>query len=94
MNRENFIKFIPKPTNEDVILYDVSLKDLIDVDVPNEYNKLLPVFKEDKIMFSKLKKEIDTYKEIINQLFLFNPSWSEEMYLQKLQEDTRTYSIL
>lgn len=94
MNRENFIKFIPKPTNEDVILYDVSLKDLIDVDVPNEYNKLLPIFKEDKSTFSKLKKEIDTYKEIINQLFLFNPSWSEEMYLQKLQEDTRTYSTL
>lgn len=93
MNRENFIKIIPKPSNEDVILYDISLKDLIDVDVPAEYNKLLPVFKEAKSNFSKLKEEISTYKTNINQMFLFNPSWSEETYLQKLREDTQTYSV-
>lgn len=94
MNREDFIKIIPKPTNEDVILYDVSLKDLIDIDVPNEYLKLLPVFKEAKNNLKKLKEEIDTYTERTNQMFLVNPSWSEETYLQKLQDDMRTYSTL
>lgn len=94
MNRENFIKIIPKPNNEDVILYDISLKDLIDIDVPAEYNKLLPIFKEEKKTFLKLKEEINVYKENINQMFLFNPSWSEETYLQKLREDMQTYSIL
>lgn len=93
MNRENFIKIIPKPTNEDVILYDISLKDLIDVDVLKEYYKLLPIFKEEKNKLAKLKKEIDQYSNIINQTFLLNPSWSEETYLQKLQDDMRTYSI-
>ena len=94
MNREDFVKFIPKPTNEDVILYDVSLKDLIDIDVPNEYNKLLPVFKQLKSDFVKLKEEIDIYTKTINQMFLFNPSWSEEKYLQELQDDMKTYSVL
>ena len=94
MNRDDFIKFIPKPTNEDVILYDISLKDLIDVDVPAEYTKLLPVFKETKKNFLKLKEEIDIYTETINQIFLVNPSWSEETYLQKLREDMQTYSML
>lgn len=93
MNREDFIKIIPKPANEDVILYDISLKDLIDVDVPNEYYKLLPIFKEKKANFLKLKEEIKTYKTVIEQTFLFNPSWSEEIYLQKLQDDMRTYSL-
>lgn len=94
MNRENFIKIIPKPSNEDIILYDISLKDLIDTDVTKEYYKLLPVFKEEKKAFLKLKKEIDVYTETVNQLFLINPSWSEETYLQKLQDDMRIYSNL
>lgn len=94
MNREAFIKFIPKPTNEDVILYDISLKELIDVDVLTEYNKLFPVFQKTKMEFMKLKEEIDIYTETINQIFLVNPSWSEEMYLEKLREDMQLYSTL
>lgn len=94
MNRDDFLKTIPKPTNEDVILYDISLKDLIDVDVAEEYYKLLPIFKQEKSAFTKIKEEIDIYTETINQIFLFNPSWSAEMYLKKLQEDTKTYSLL
>ena len=94
MNRDDFIKFIPKPTNEDVILYDISLKELIDVDVLTEYNKLFPVFQKTKMEFMKLKEEIDIYTETINQIFLVNPSWSEEMYLEKLREDMQLYSTL
>ena len=94
MNRDDFIKVIPKPTNEDVILYDISLKDLIDVDVPYEYCKLLPVFKKEKKDFLKMQKDINNYKEIINQTFLYNPSWSKEKYLEELQENMKTYSTL
>ena len=86
MNRENFIKAIPKPSNEDVILYDLSLKDLIDVDVPTEYNKLLPVFKEEKSNFLNLKEEIKAYKENIDQIFLLNPSEEEiKIMLKKIE---------
>lgn len=94
MNRDDFIKVIPKPTNEDVILYDISLKDLIDVDVPYEYCKLLPVFKKEKKDFLKMQKDINNYKEIINQTFLYNPSWSKEKYLEELQDNVKTYSTL
>ena len=94
MNRDDFIKVIPKPTNEDVILYDISLRDLIDVDVPYEYCKLLPVFKKEKKDFLKMQKDINNYKEIINQTFLYNPSWSKEKYLEELQENMKTYSTL
>ena len=94
MNRDDFIKVIPKPTNEDVILYDISLKDLIDVDVPYEYCKLLPVFKKEKKDFLKMQKDINNYKEIINQTFLYNPSWSKEKYLEELQDNMKTYSTL
>lgn len=94
MNRDDFIKVIPKPTNEDVILYDISLRDLIDVDVPYEYCKLLPVFKKEKKDFLKMQKDINNYKEIINQTFLYNPSWSKEKYLEELQDNMKTYSTL
>lgn len=94
MNRDDFIQVIPKPTNEDVILYDISLKDLIDVDVPYEYCKLLPVFKKEKKDFLKMQKDINNYKEIINQTFLYNPSWSKEKYLEELQDNMKTYSTL
>lgn len=93
MNREDFIKIIPKPNNEDVIIYDLSLKDLIDVNVIEEYYKLLPIFKIAKAEIIKLKEEIDIYKDNIHQLFLFNPSWSEEKYLELLQDETKKYSM-
>jgi hypothetical protein len=37
MNRKQLINFIPKPENKDVIIYDLSLSDLIDKDVFKEY---------------------------------------------------------
>ena len=40
-NREDVFKIIPKPQNEDVIIYDKSLEDLLEVDVLTEYNKLI-----------------------------------------------------
>ena len=94
MKRDDFIKFIPKPKNEDVILYDISLNNLIDVDVIQEYEKLYPIFINEKSKFEKLKKEIELYKKSINEVYLHNPSWSEEDYLNKLRDDKKTYSIL
>jgi chromosome segregation ATPase len=93
-SRENFIKFIPKPKNEDVILYDISLKDLIDVDVLKEYQELYPVFEREKQEYLKLREEIKVYEKNINEIYLFNPSWGETDYLKHLQDDKRTYSIL
>ena len=94
MKRDDFIKFIPKPKNEDVILYDISLNNLINVDVIQEYEKLYPIFINEKSKFEKLKKEIELYKKSINEVYLYNPSWSEEDYLNKLRDDKKTYSIL
>lgn len=94
MNREDFIKFIPKPKNEEVIIYDISLKDLIDVDVVLEYNNLYSVYMEKKSKFEQLENELKIYKKNINELPLYNPSWSEEDYLMKLKDDKRTYSTL
>lgn len=94
MKREDFIKFIPKPRNEDVILYDISLNNLIDIDVVQEYEKLYPIFINEKSKFEKLKKEIELYKKSIDEVYLYNPSWSEEDYLNKLRNDKKTYSIL
>lgn len=94
MKREDFIKFIPKPQNEQVILYDLSLNNLIDVDVVEEYQKLYPIFINKRKDFQTLKNEIELYKKNIDNVFLYNPSWSEEDYLNKLRDDKKTYSIL
>lgn len=94
MNREDFIKFIPKPENKDVILYDISLQDLIDVDVLLEYNKLYPIFISKKEQYLNLKAKLEEYNKIINEIYLFKKSWTEEDYLQALRDDKKTYSIL
>lgn len=94
MNREDFIKFIPKPENKDVIIYDMSLQDLIDIDVLQEYNKLYPVFISKKEQYINLKAKLEEYNKIIDKVYLFKRNWVEEDYLQALKNDKKTYSIL
>jgi chromosome segregation ATPase len=94
MERKNFINFIPRPENKDVILYDTSLTGLIDVNVLEEYNKLYPIFESKKNQYNELKLKIEEYQKSINNIYLFNKSWSEEDYLQKLQNDKKLYSTL
>lgn len=94
MEREQFIKFIPKPDNKDVILYDISLSDLIDLDVFQEYNKLYPIFINKKERYIFLKKVFEEYQSTINNIYLFKPSWSEEDYLQSLKDYKKNYSIV
>lgn len=94
MNREDFIKFIPKPENKDVIIYDMSLQNLIDIDVLQEYNKLYPVFISKKEQYINLKAKLEEYNKIIDKVYLFKRNWAEEDYLQALKNDKKTYSIL
>lgn len=94
MNREALINFIPKPSNRDVIVYDTSLKDLIDVDVFTEYKELLPIFNLSSQMFEGYKNNIQEYEKTLNTLFLYKPNWSEEDYLFYLQNEKKTYANL
>lgn len=94
MKRDDFVKFIPKPSNKDVILYDIDLKDLIDVDVLTEYNKLYPVFINKKGQYLDLKNKLEEYQKSIDNVYLVKPSWTEEDYLQNLQLVKKTYSTI
>lgn len=92
MNRDILINFIPKPKNEDVILYDTSLKDLIDVDVMKEYKELLPTFNFSCQQFLGYKGNIESYEKQIDGIFLLRTSWTEEDYLFNLQNYKKTYA--
>lgn len=92
MNRDILINFIPKPKNEDVILYDTSLKDLIDVDVMKEYRELLPTFNFCCQQFLGYKGNIENYEKEIDGIFLLRSSWTEEDYLFNLQNYKKTYA--
>lgn len=94
MNRDILIDFIPKPSNKDVILYDTSLKDLIDVDVIQEYNNLLPIFNLCFNQYLGYKNNIQNYEKTINNIYLYKSNWSEEDYLYNLQNYKKTYSTL
>lgn len=94
MNRDDLIKFIPKPENKDVVLYDTSLKDLININVLEEYNKLYPIFINKRNKYNELKTKLDEYKKSIDSIYLFKPSWTEEDYLENLQNSKKTYSIM
>ena len=94
MNRDDILKNIPKPSNRDVIVYDISLKDLIDEDVIQSYNKLYPVFIEKRKKYMELKERLAEYKNTLSSIYLFKPNWTEADYLQSLQNDKRTYATL
>ena len=94
MDRTMLMKSIPKPSNKDVIIYDTTLKDLIDVDVFQEYNELLPIFTNKSQEFLKYKNNIENYEKTLNNIYLYKTNWSEEDYLFNLQNDKQTYSNL
>ena len=94
MNRDDILRNIPKPSNRDVIVYDISLKDLIDEDVIQSYNKLYPVFIEKRKKYMELKERLAEYKNTLSSIYLFKPNWTEADYLQSLQNDKRTYATL
>ncbi len=94
MNRINVLNIIPKPTNSEVIVYDTNLKDLLDVNVFEEYTFDYTNYSSIKETFNSLEKEISNYRETINSAYLYNTSWKEEDYLRMLQVDKKTYSTL
>ena len=94
MDRKTLIDFIPKPTNNDVILYDLSLKNLIDENVFDEYNKLLPIYYETKKNYQYYKNNIEEYKKNLNGIYLYRTDWSEDDYLLNLQNAKKTYTNL
>ena len=44
IDRKQLINSVPTPTNKDVIIYNVELKELIDENVIENYYQLLPSF--------------------------------------------------
>lgn len=94
MNRKQLINFIPKPENKDVIIYDISLSDLIDEDVFKDYSELLPIFLNQKEQYILLKNKLKEYQNSIDNIYLFKRNWTKEDYLQALQNNKKTYSTL
>ena len=94
INRKDLINFVPKPKNSDVIIYDITLTDLIDVDVFYEYNKLLPNYLDVKNRYKTLKEKLDQSIKEIDNMYLYNSSWGEKDYLIKLSDAKRVYSKL
>ena len=94
LNREQLIKFIPKPKNEDVIVYDIKLSDLIDIDVFQEYENNINPFLNKQQEFHLLQTKIKQMENFINNVYLYNTSWSKEDYLIKLRNAKKTYSTM
>lgn len=94
INRKDLINFVPKPKNSDVIIYDITLTDLIDVDVFYEYNKLLPNYLDVKNRYKTLKEKLDQSIKEIDNMYLYNSSWGEKDYLLKLSDAKKVYSKL
>lgn len=94
MNREEILKIIPKPKNEDVIVYNTELINLIDVDVLKEYYNIFPIYKIKKENYILLKEEIEQYEKSINNIYLYDKSWNELDYLEMLKKEKKTYSTI
>lgn len=94
IDRKNLLEFIPKIKNSDVIVYDTSLSDLIDVNVFNEYEKILPDYLEKKERYQLLRNKLNQNIEEINNIYLYDSSWSEKDYLLRLSDAKRVYSKL
>lgn len=94
MNREQFLRMIPKPKNQEVVVYDINLKDLLDVNVFAEYEKDYSDYVEKKQKYDLLKEERNQYLETINKAYLYNTSWGESDYINMIQLDKKTYATM
>lgn len=92
MERKDIIKIIPEPKNEDVIVYDLTLKSLLDVNVIEEYKKTLAEYKIKRENYILMEQELEQHKISINNIYLYNKKWSEKDYIEMLQKDKKTYS--
>lgn len=92
IDREKIIKSIPKPSNSDVIVYDITLKDLIEIDVINEYYKILPNFLSKKENYDLYNMNLNNNIKAIDNIYLYNRKWTEENYLKKLSGIKQIYA--
>ena len=92
MERKDIIKIIPEPKNEDVIVYDLTLKSLLDINVIEEYKKILADYKIKRENYILMEQELEKHKISINNIYLYNKKWSEKDYIEMLQKDKKTYS--
>ena len=92
MERKDIIKIIPEPKNEDVIVYDLTLKSLLDINVIEEYKKILADYKIKRENYILMEQELEQHKTSINNIYLYNKKWSEKDYIEMLQKDKKTYS--
>lgn len=93
MQREDIIKVIPEPKNEDVIVYDLTLKNLLDINVFEEYKNILSEYKIKKENYILMDEELKQYESTINNVYLYNKKWNEKDYIEMLQKDKKTYSV-
>lgn len=94
INREDIFNLIPMPRNEDVIIYDTNLKDLLDTNVLEEYEKLNKTIELEKENYQKLNFEIKRYKDTVNNSYLYRADWNEDDYIDILQKEKKQYSNL
>ena len=92
MDRYDIIKIIPKPSNQDVIVYDFSLKNLLDINVIEKYNNDLAAYKIKKDNYILLDTEIKQYEDSLNKIYLYMKNWSEMDYIERLKEEKKYYS--
>ena len=92
MERKDIIKIILEPKNEDVIVYDLTLKSLLDINVIEEYKKILADYKIKRENYILMEQELEQHKTYINNIYLYNKKWSEKDYIEMLQKDKKTYS--
>lgn len=93
-DRYDIINLIPKPKNEDVIIYDMSLKDLLDKDVFGLYQEALKLYKLKVEKYKKIEQLRTEYENNIDGIYLYNKSWKEEDYLSMLQNLKKTYNTV
>ena len=94
ISREDIFNIIPTPKNEDVIIYDTTLKDLLDTNVLSEYEVICKRIEVEKENYKRLETEIEHYKKVINDSYLYAPDWNEVDYIDVLRKERKNYSTL
>lgn len=92
MDRQDIIKIIPEPKNQDIIVYDLTLKDLLDKNVFEEYYNSLSEYKLKKEKYMILDEKIKQYEKDINNIYFYNNKWNKTDYMEALQRAKMTYS--
>ena len=94
IDRLEVLKLVPIIKNEDVIVYDPTLKNLLDKDVLNEYNTLLAACKINKKNYDTYVLEVKEYEKMVDDSYFYNPKWNEQDYFEALKIEKSNYNAL